>query len=62
MTVEAEFKNMDEKEILKSICLKIEEMKNNGLTETDEYKQLCDDWETLSQNWIEGNLLNDDTT
>lgn len=49
-----------EKDTLEKISTKIKKMQEQGLTNTDEYVKLIDDWETLSQNWIEGEILDDD--
>lgn len=51
---------MTEEEVLKEIGEKIKHLTDIGLTETEEYSRLVDEWETLSQNWIEGRILYDD--
>lgn len=51
---------MNEREILEGINQKIDQLRNLGLTETEEYSKLINEWETLSQNIIEGEILNDE--
>ena len=50
---------MTEEEVLQEIGKKIRELRDLGLTETEEYSRLVDEWETLSQNWVEGRVLYD---
>ena len=48
-------------EILQSIDKKLQEMRDRGLQDTDEYENLSDEWQCLAQNILEGKWLDDET-
>lgn len=52
-------KMKSEQEIIIEMGNKIIQMEQKGLQDTIEYAKIVDDWETLSQNFIEGHTLYD---
>ena len=51
---------MSEKAILKKLGARLDEMVKQGLTETDEYETISDEYQSLAQSLVLGNLYNGD--
>lgn len=49
-----------EREILDDIAKQLEEMRKQGLEDTDEYEDLSEEWQCLALNILEGEWLDDD--
>ena len=51
---------MTEQITLNNIIARIEELEEQNLTHTDEYDDLCDEWQSLSLDMVLDNILGDD--
>lgn len=47
-------------EILKKLAEQLADLEAKGLTDSDEYEKLSDDYQTIALNEIEGNIFDDE--
>jgi len=51
---------MEEKAALDRMAARLEELKQQGLEDSDEYEELSDEWQSLAQDLVLNNILSDD--
>lgn len=51
---------ISEEGLLKSIGKRLEELREQGLEDTEAYENLSDEWQSLAQNILEGQWLDDE--
>lgn len=51
---------MEEKAALDRMAARLEELKQQGLEDSDEYEELSDEWQSLAQDLVLNNIFSDD--